>query len=247
LGFPLVAFFMVIGLPVLTLIASGLFALLVFLLDFIVSVMLTRAFLQPIVDALDVVENQAAKDLRRTMHLVVVGSSIAVFSSSIFYVNAIFFFAFKESCSKSVWLNTLVFGINADSILNDVGLLLVCGIFKHWSLQPTFRLDPQYKFFDVQNKAPRFPRSNSRGKRVNAEEVDKESSDVAPKVEFEFSQMSSDIILSSESAPSSHSGGGRGAADGAEGGGVDGGGVDGGAVGTPAGAAVGGAGVGVGE
>ena len=160
---PLLVFFMVIGLRLLAQLAAGLFALSVFLLDLIVSVMLTRAFLQPIVDVLGVVENQAAKDLRRTMYLVVVGSSIAVFSSSILYVNAIFFFAFKESCSKSVWLNILVFGINVDSILNDVGLLLVCGVFKHWSVQlPKFHFDPQskYKFWVIsQNK----PDSSSHG------------------------------------------------------------------------------------
>ena len=53
-------------------------------------------------------------------------------------INAVFIFSWDASIKKSIWLNILVFGGNADSILNDLGMFLVCGAVKHFALSHIF-------------------------------------------------------------------------------------------------------------
>jgi hypothetical protein len=63
-----------------------------------------------------------------------VGSTVAVLSSTALYINGIFCFTVGGQWWISPWTNVLVFGINADAILNDVSLLIACGVLKRVSL-----------------------------------------------------------------------------------------------------------------
>ena len=68
------------------------------------------------------------------------GASLTVTSSTVLYVNFILAMVSKESTVywTSPWMNVFVFGKNLNSVLNDIGLLLLSDIpmraFK-WSLQ----------------------------------------------------------------------------------------------------------------
>jgi hypothetical protein len=61
------------------------------------------------------------------------GSILAVLSSSVLYVNVILYMLLGENGNQfltSLYLNYQVFGMNLDSVLNDIGMLLVCGVVK---------------------------------------------------------------------------------------------------------------------
>ena len=51
-------------------------------------------------------------------------------SSTALYINCIFFFTIQGPFWKVPWLNIFVFGINFDSILNDVGMVMASGMLK---------------------------------------------------------------------------------------------------------------------
>jgi hypothetical protein len=53
---------------------------------------------------------------------------LAVFSSTILYINAILFTVVQGPFMTNPWLNPIVFGSNLDSICNDIGLLLLSNI-----------------------------------------------------------------------------------------------------------------------
>jgi hypothetical protein len=71
--------------------------------------------------------------LEKTRWLTLLGASLAVISSTALYIN----FGLSMvlgGAGKPFWanpyLNTMVFGINLDSALNDIGMLLACGVVK---------------------------------------------------------------------------------------------------------------------
>ena len=55
-----------------------------------------------------------------------IGAAIVVFSSTLLYVNMVLYFMVGGSFWTIPYLNFFVFAANADSVCNDVGLLLVC-------------------------------------------------------------------------------------------------------------------------
>ena len=73
------------------------------------------------------------KSLVKTKWMTLLGASLAVVSSTALYINAGMFFVLGGMGTPflaSPYLNILVFGLNLDSVLNDVGMLLVCGVLK---------------------------------------------------------------------------------------------------------------------
>ena len=103
------------------------------------SLICTVIFLRPIVVMLRV-GNSAARQssgydsLRQTAWMTVFGASLAVFSSTLLYVN-VFVFILKSEFGHPMlanpFLNPFAFGMNMDSVCNDVGVLLVSGVLKH--------------------------------------------------------------------------------------------------------------------
>ena len=112
-----------------------------FLQDTIFSVLITAVFLRPILRVLREgrgVANQSAgyTSMMITKCLTLAGSTLAVFSSTGLYVDAILYTVyggFGEFFWTNPYANPNVFGINADAVLNGVGMLLACGVFKKMS------------------------------------------------------------------------------------------------------------------
>jgi hypothetical protein len=65
------------------------------------------------------------KNLQATKQSTLAGASIAVFSSSLFYINLVLFVGMQGDFLTSIWLNPFVCGANFDSILNDLGVALI--------------------------------------------------------------------------------------------------------------------------
>jgi hypothetical protein len=74
--------------------------------------------------------------MMKTKWMTLSGASLAVLSSTALYINVLLFLVLGgEHGSGSQWhaspyLDFGVFGVNLDSILNDLGMLLVCGVLK---------------------------------------------------------------------------------------------------------------------
>jgi hypothetical protein len=62
------------------------------------------------------------------------GAALSVLSSTLLYVNFLLWvFAGGLSGSRNErnpWLNPFLFGVNMDSICNDVGMIFACGVLK---------------------------------------------------------------------------------------------------------------------
>jgi hypothetical protein len=102
------------------------------------SVGVTALFLRPIYKLLTeggvaVRHSAGYKNMLKTKWMTLSGASLAVFSSTALYTNGLLF-AVLGGYGKSFWTNPylhiLVFGLNLDSVLNDLGMLLVCGVLK---------------------------------------------------------------------------------------------------------------------
>ena len=69
--------------------------------------------------------------------MTLVGAGASVLSSTLLYMNFALFFLSQSG--DPFWANPLlhplVFGANADSVVNDLGLILVCGVLKTLSLK----------------------------------------------------------------------------------------------------------------
>jgi hypothetical protein len=104
--------------------------------DTVFSCLLTALFLRPIFKILGEVggvRSAGQISLEKTKWLTLLGASLAVLSSTAMYINLGLFTGQSgpgKSFHANPYLNPNVFGINLDSVLNDVGMLLACGVIK---------------------------------------------------------------------------------------------------------------------
>jgi hypothetical protein len=96
----------------------------------------TALFLRPIFKILGLVgdvRSEGQISLEKTKWLTLVGASLAVISSTALYINMGLMLVLG-GIGKPFWanpyLNVTVFGTNLDSVLNDIGMLLACGVVK---------------------------------------------------------------------------------------------------------------------
>ena len=81
-------------------------------------------------------ESAGYKSMLKTKWMTLAGAGLTVMSSTVLYINAIGFLVgvFLVGSETPFWanpyLNMFVFGVNLDSVLNDVGMFLVCGVLK---------------------------------------------------------------------------------------------------------------------
>jgi hypothetical protein len=67
----------------------------------------------------------------KTKWLTLSGACLAVLSSTALYINVMLMFMSGSSLWwSSPYLNIFVSGMNLDSVLNDIGMLLACGVIK---------------------------------------------------------------------------------------------------------------------
>jgi hypothetical protein len=110
--------------------------------DAIFSVIVTYIFLKPMLEILQaaggIVDTEASRRLGRTKRWNFAGVLVTVGSSTVLYVNLIAFFMLgslrQYSLHRTVWGNPFTFGLAVDSILNTLGMILLCGMFKDVSL-----------------------------------------------------------------------------------------------------------------
>ena len=100
---------------------------------------ITRFFLEPITKVLDEgdgVANQSKgyKRMHQTKWHTLVGSTLAVVSSTCLYINALLWFIIGGPFRSSPWLSIFVFGINLNSILNNIGMVVLSGALKNASI-----------------------------------------------------------------------------------------------------------------
>ena len=72
--------------------------------------------------------------MMQTKRMTLTGSTLAVGSSTLLYVNMLLHIGFPGTLEPNPWLNIFVLGFNLDSILNDVGMLFVSGVLKNVSI-----------------------------------------------------------------------------------------------------------------
>jgi hypothetical protein len=109
--------------------------ILVIVMDTTFSAMITTAFLLPILEVLG--EGKAAarhsagyKKMQQTKWMTMFGATLSVLSSTLLYVNFMLWLFTQGQYNRSPWLNPWVFGLNMDSICNDVGMIFACGVLK---------------------------------------------------------------------------------------------------------------------
>jgi len=126
----------------LALIVVGVGAALLIFLDSVVSLLLTLIFLSPIIrsmrDANASHRGIGYIHMQRTKWLSLGGAVITVLSSSLLYIIVILYISSLDSPSVYVmkpWLNIYVFPINADSILNDLGMMILSGMARRIFLE----------------------------------------------------------------------------------------------------------------
>jgi hypothetical protein len=105
--------------------------------DTVFSCVVTALFLRPIFKVLGEVgdvHSEGRLRLEKTKRMTLLGASLAVLSSTAFYINGGLYAVLGDYGNPyyaSPYLNFLVFGINLDSVLNDIGMLLACGVLKN--------------------------------------------------------------------------------------------------------------------
>ena len=105
-------------------------------LDSVVSVLVTMIFLRPIVKTMKEASSFVAQEsagyrhMQQTKWMTLFGAVLTVSSSTLLYINGILQFMSKKDSLfwTSPWLNVGVFGGNADSILNDIGMMFLSGM-----------------------------------------------------------------------------------------------------------------------
>ena len=121
-------------------------ALFVFITDTIFSVIVTFIFLKPILDLLQAaggaVQTAAKRRLERTKRWNFAGLILTVVSSTALYLRLIAFFVLsvlrQYSLHSSVFGNPQVLGMPMVSVLNILGMILLCGMFKDTVLPSRF-------------------------------------------------------------------------------------------------------------
>jgi hypothetical protein len=106
--------------------------------DAIFSVIVTFIFLKPILDVLQAarhsVQTAAKGRLERTKRWNFAGLILTVVSSTALYLHVIAFFVLnglhQYSLNNSTFGNPHVFGVPMVSMLNILGMILLCGMFK---------------------------------------------------------------------------------------------------------------------
>jgi hypothetical protein len=95
------------------------------------------------------VDTEASRRLGRTKRWNFAGVLVTVGSSTVLYVNMIAFFILsflrQYSLNRSVWGNPFTFGLLVDSILNTLGMILLCGMFKDVSLRSRLAITSRKK------------------------------------------------------------------------------------------------------
>ena len=121
------------------------------------SCVVTALFLRPIFKILGEVgdvRSEGQISLEKTKWLKLLGASLAVISSTASYINFGLFVVLGDwgkPFYTNPYLNVMVFGVNLDSVLNDIGMLLACGVVKKITCESV-----QSIFFDgrcVQSRA----------------------------------------------------------------------------------------------
>ena len=76
----------------------------------------------------------STRRLHRTKRWNFAGLLVTVSSSTLLYANAVAYFALsfsrQYSLGRSIYGNPFTFGLSADMILNTLGMILLCGMFK---------------------------------------------------------------------------------------------------------------------
>jgi hypothetical protein len=112
--------------------------------DTIFSVIITYIFLKPVLEVLQAaggrVHTAASRRLERTKRWNFAGVLVTVGSSTVLYLNLIGYFVLTSlrqyALHSSVWGNPFTFGLAVNSILNTLGMVLLCGMFKDVSIHP---------------------------------------------------------------------------------------------------------------
>jgi hypothetical protein len=102
------------------------------------SAVVTVLFLRPIYKVLvplseggvGIQRSAGYKSMMKTKWLTLSGASLAVLSSTALYINVFLALMLGGTWYSSPYSNFFVFGMNLDSMLNDLGMLLVCGVLK---------------------------------------------------------------------------------------------------------------------
>ena len=114
--------------------------ILVVVMDTTFSVIITAIFLLPILKVLGegkgVAQHSAGyKKMQQTKWMTFFGATLSVVSSTLLYVNLLLLiFGSFSRYERNPWLNPWVFGMNVDSICNDVGMIFACGVLKSAAL-----------------------------------------------------------------------------------------------------------------
>jgi hypothetical protein len=111
-------------------------------MDTTFSVIITAIFLLPILKVLGegkgVAQHSAGyKKMQQTKWMAFFGATLSVVSSTLLYVNLLLCViggGLGSQHDRNPWSNPNVFGINMDSICNDVGMIFTCGVLKSAAL-----------------------------------------------------------------------------------------------------------------
>jgi hypothetical protein len=102
------------------------------------SFVVTALFLRPIFKILregdvGVQRSTGYRSLMKTKWMTLSGAGLAVLSSTALYTNILLFLMLGRLGNQwygSPYLNFTILGVNLDSVLNDLSLLLACGVLK---------------------------------------------------------------------------------------------------------------------
>jgi hypothetical protein len=119
-------------------VTAGFGMIVVLIIDTYFSVFVTKLFVRPIAKVLaegSGVANESAgyKSMLESKWYTLIGSTLAVASSTVLYIVMVLQLAWGGHDGEmwsNKWLNVFVFGASANSILNTVGMVLVCGVLK---------------------------------------------------------------------------------------------------------------------
>ena len=78
--------------------------------------------------------NQAAAALEAAAYSTLIGTSIAVVSSTLMYLNAWAFCIWFDHVRRRQWLNPFVLGVNVNCTMSAIGMLLASNSSSHQSI-----------------------------------------------------------------------------------------------------------------